>query len=160
MLLRHTVFRGVLGITLALAAMGASDEGRRYDALSHQMMCTCGCAQILGECNHVGCPNSGPMLAELRKDIGGGMGDRAILVAFSQEYGPESLASPLLTRFNQLAWWAPPMELLLGLIGALMMLRRWKRNRTPVPVAATSASVRSAEEQVRLERIRREAEIE
>ena len=45
--------------TLAVAvcfSLGASDAGVRYDKLNHQMMCSCGCGQVLGECNHVGCP--------------------------------------------------------------------------------------------------------
>ncbi len=116
----------LLAMGTAVAGTGASDMAGRYDALSHQMMCTCGCAQLLGECNHVGCPNSPGMLAKLHTDLAGGMGDRAILVAFEQEYGPTTLASPMLTRFNEAAWVVPPAVLILGLLGALLLLRRWK----------------------------------
>ena len=124
--------RAVLSVLLALgtlvAGTGASDMAGRYDALSHQMMCTCGCAQLLGECNHVGCPNSPGMLAALHTDLASGMGDHAILVAFEQEYGPTTLASPMLTRFNDAAWVVPPAVLILGLLGALVLLRRWKES--------------------------------
>jgi len=41
-----------LGVLLLL---GAGDNSRRIDRLGHQMMCVCGCNQILLECNHVGC---------------------------------------------------------------------------------------------------------
>ncbi len=143
----------MLAAAALLGAGGAADVAGRYNALSHQMMCTCGCAQLLGECNHVGCPNSPGMLARLRADVSGGMGDRAILASFAQNYGPESLASPLLTRFNQAAWVMPPAVLLLGLLGAIMLLRRGRdagRSRALTAAQPTPAQMDA------LARVRRE----
>ena len=34
----------------------------RAKALGTQLMCMCGCGQILTQCNHINCPSSGPML--------------------------------------------------------------------------------------------------
>ncbi len=141
-------------LLLVLGSAGASDMGGRYNALNHQMMCTCGCVQLLGECNHVGCPNSGPMLAVLHTDLSSGMGDHAVLADFAARYGPEALASPLLTRFNQLAWVMPPLVLILGLLGAVLLLRRWRARgllRPALPGKALTAQQASA-----LERVRRE----
>ena len=42
----------------SLVMLGASN----FDRLGHQLVCQCGCGQILLECNHVGCPVSGPMI--------------------------------------------------------------------------------------------------
>ena len=154
-----------LGILLALSSMlvstGASDMAGRYDALGHQMMCTCGCAQLLGECNHVGCPNSPGMLAKLHNDLAGGMGDRAILVAFEREYGPTTLASPMLTRFNEAAWVAPPAVLILGLLGALLLLRRWKESGLAAARASQVAEAARTPQQAQalagaMEKVRRE----
>ena len=50
-------------------SIGASDNGSRFNDLNHRLMCTCGCAQVLGECNHVGCPSRGTELAELSAAI-------------------------------------------------------------------------------------------
>src|SRR4051794_11508056 len=48
-----------LAIAVAVCfSLGATDAGKRYIDMNHRLMCTCGCAEILGECNHVGCPNS------------------------------------------------------------------------------------------------------
>ncbi len=48
-------------------SLGASDgSGSRIDKLSHRTMCTCGCAEILGECTHVGCTSSTQERALLR----------------------------------------------------------------------------------------------
>ncbi len=132
----HRAWGYLLALALGLGTLGASDIAGRYNALNHQMMCTCGCAQILGECNHVGCPNSGGMLKTLHTDLAAGMGDRAILMAFQQEYGPESLASPMFTRLNRAAWAVPWLTLLLGLLLALLWIRRWRGHRGPVSAAA------------------------
>lgn len=150
----HAGLSCVALLLLVGGSLGASDTGGRYNALSHQMMCTCGCVQLLGECNHVGCPNSGPMLAALHTDLSSGMGDHAILADFAGKYGPESLASPLLTRFNQLAWVMPPLVLILGLLGGTLLLRRW-RAREPLVSASSSVPV-TAQQAAALERVRRE----
>ncbi len=149
----------LLGLLLALALLvggtGASDLAGRYGALSHQTMCTCGCAQILGECNHVGCPNSTRMLRTLHTDLAGGMSDHAVLVAFAQEYGPTALASPLLTRFNETAWVVPPAVLILGLLLAVALLRRWRDN-AGVPVERGPAL--TGAQTAALARVRRDTE--
>ncbi len=51
----------LLGILIAVTA-GATDSSARFDKDSHEMMCGCSCNQLLGECNHVGCPDSPGML--------------------------------------------------------------------------------------------------
>lgn len=41
---------------LLLFMAGASNTADRYQQMGHhQLICTCGCGQILLECNHVGC---------------------------------------------------------------------------------------------------------
>ena len=150
----------VLGTTVASAA-GASQWAARYNTLSHQMMCTCGCAQLLGECNHVGCPNSPGMLKTLDADLSRGMGDHAILVDFAQSYGPTALASPLLTRFNEAAWVVPPVILMLGLLGALLLVRRWREGASVEQIRAQRSVLPPAEARMReaaLDRVRRETE--
>src|SRR5580704_12958630 len=42
---------------MVFAFLGASDPATRFNEIGHQMMCICGCNQILLECNHVGCPD-------------------------------------------------------------------------------------------------------
>lgn len=145
--------RLILAVALVLGTMGASNVAARSNALSHQMMCACGCNQLLGECNHMGCPDSPSMLAMLHTDVASGMSNRAILLAFEQQYGPTVLASPMFTRFNQAAWFVPPAMLLLGLLGAFLLLRRW-RGRT----RATAAPRAATPESETLARVRRETD--
>src|ERR1700755_1390533 len=100
-------------VVAAVVAFGAqaSDtaHGARYQKLSHAMMCPCGCNQLLGECNHVGCTYSDKMRSQLAASIDHGDDDTTIFHAFQDEYGPTALAAPMFTHFNQFSWWVPPV---------------------------------------------------
>src|ERR1700676_1781772 len=100
------------GQALALAiavcfTLGATDAGKRYNDLNHRLMCTCSCAEILGECNHVGCPNSTEELNLLRAGIDANDPDQKIFDAFVVKYGATVLAAPPASGFNLVAWIAP-----------------------------------------------------
>ena len=58
----------VIGLlTMLLLTLAPTDaQHARFTDLGHRMMCTCGCNQVLLECNHVGCTVSDKMSAELR----------------------------------------------------------------------------------------------
>ncbi len=84
----------LLGIAvLAIAFMGA-DVDARFNKLGHQMMCMCGCNQILLECNHVGCSYSERMRNELTAGLERGDSDSLVLQSFVQKYGNTVLAAP------------------------------------------------------------------
>jgi cytochrome c-type biogenesis protein CcmH len=104
-------------------------------------MCTCGCNQILLECNHVGCPNSEGMRGHLAKLVDTGMSDSAIYEDFAREYGHISVAAPVGGGFNRVAWIAPFVVLLLGLFGVAAVARKWRAQPAPAGAAATSGAV-------------------
>lgn len=134
---RMTQFAVAPTIAIALMlSMGASNPTVRYQGISHQLMCVCGCNEILAECNHDSCPDSPVELAELKADIGKGMSDHAIFAAFQAEYGPTVLAAPMLTRFNMVAWIVPPLLLLMGIFGVMGLVRKWRLRAAPVPAEA------------------------
>jgi cytochrome c-type biogenesis protein CcmH len=93
--------------------------------LNHRLMCTCGCAEILGECNHVGCPESGRELAELSAAIATGKSDKEILALFADKYGATVLAAPTTEGFNLVAWIAPFAVFAAALLGTVLLVRRW-----------------------------------
>ncbi len=156
------VARTALSLILVLGSlslsMGAADVTLREAKLGHRTMCTCGCAQLLGECNHVGCPNSPGMLKTLHADVAGGLSDHEILVDFQQKYGPAALASPLLTRFNQAAWFVPPAVLMLGLLGALVLIRRWRDSQLAEAAHAPAPTDLSPNQAAALARVRQDTE--
>jgi cytochrome c-type biogenesis protein CcmH/NrfF len=147
-----TALAPLLAAGAVLLSTGGNDIAGRMDALSHQMMCTCGCSELLGECTHLGCPNSGPMKAQLQQDLIAGMSNRGILMAFQTQWGSQVIASPMFTRFNQSAWVLPPAVLIFGLLAALLILRRWRNNHEAAPpVARPTQAQADALARVRLE---------
>ena len=121
-------FRSAQALALAAAvcfSMGASDSSARFHDLNHRLMCTCGCAQLLGECNHVGCTESGQELAELRADIATGMSDKEIFSQFTAKYGATVLAAPTTHGFDLVAWIAPFAVFGAALLGTILLIRRW-----------------------------------
>ena len=142
---------------LALAVvvfMGAGDDSARFKDLGHRMMCTCGCGQVLLECNHVGCQSSDKMRDQLLAalDKGGGNSDDLILQGFVQEYGPTVIAAPTATGFNRVAWIMPFVVLALGIAFAVHIVRSWK-NR-PEPALADGITIPQGSE---LDEFRRKA---
>ena len=146
---------------LFLGAVPTPDA--RFRDLGHRMMCTCGCGQILLECNHVGCKSSDKMRDQLMAAInrsggssdGGGSGaisDDLILQGFVQEYGPTVIAAPGATGFNRVAWIMPFLVLALGIAFAVHIVRSWK-NR-PEPALADGIVIPHSSE---LEAFRRKA---
>ena len=136
---------------LVAVTAGATDAAARYQKDSHEMMCGCGCNQLLGECNHVGCPASPGMLNELSASIARGESDDAIFHQFQDEYGPVVLASPMFTRFNHVAWIVPPVFLLLGIGCVLLVVRNWKMRTVPMPATPDTPEFAASRERIRRE---------
>jgi cytochrome c-type biogenesis protein CcmH len=140
---------------LAVVMLGANPSSR-FDKVGHQMMCACGCGQVLLECNHVGCPDSDRMIGELRSQISGGGSDEAILNWFTAKYGATILAAPIRGGFDNVAWIAPMAVFLLATVGVGFLVRMWTvRSGRRVPVSATGPDVGG---DALRERIRRETE--
>ena len=125
----------LLGVLVLLLA-GAGDDDARFDKLGHQMMCVCGCSQVLLECNHVGCEYSERMRGELTAALQRGDNDSLVLQSFVQKYGPTVLAAPTTTGFNRIAWIMPFVVLTLGVALVIVLVRLWRRRVQPLAVAA------------------------
>jgi len=152
--------RAVEACVLAVAicfSLGATDASARFNNLGHRLMCTCGCAQLLGECNHVGCPESGRERNELTAAIASGLSDQQILDAFAAKYGETVLAAPPTKGFDLVAWIAPFAVFAAALLGTILLIRRWGGlgGKTQAATAGETAALDPAEQE-RMERIRRE----
>jgi cytochrome c-type biogenesis protein CcmH/NrfF len=111
--------------------IGAGDDSARFKDLGHRMMCTCGCGQVLLECNHVGCQSSDKMRNQLLAALDKGNNDDLILQGFVQEYGPTVIAAPTATGFNRVAWIMPFVALALGIAFVVYVVRSWKNRPEP-----------------------------
>src|SRR5271154_3111207 len=105
--------QAILLVAAIILTTAAADPTARFDKLGHQIMCSCGCNQILLECNHVSCPLSGPMRQELQAGIDRGDNNSLIFQSFVQKYGPTVLAAPSAEGFNLVAWIMPFAVLIL-----------------------------------------------
>jgi cytochrome c-type biogenesis protein CcmH/NrfF len=151
---RNVFLRGsqlaLLGILIALT-VGATDASARFDKDSHEMMCVCSCNQLLGECNHVGCPDSDSMRVQLASLIAKGDSDDSIFHQFQEQYGPVVLAAPRFTRFNHLAWIMPPLILFLGIAVVLLIVRNWRLRTVPMPAVPDTAAFNATRDRIRRE---------
>lgn len=127
--MRRILLLTVIAVS-ALGLLGAGDM-RRFEKLGHELICTCGCNQILLECNHVGCPSSSAMRDELTAELKKANADNdAVLQTFVTKYGPTVLAAPTTTGFNRVAWVMPFAVFVTGIVAVVMVTRVWKQ-RTP-----------------------------
>ncbi|HEY2466372.1 MAG TPA: cytochrome c-type biogenesis protein CcmH [Terracidiphilus sp.] len=132
-------------------SVGASDPSARYDHLNHQLMCSCGCGQVLGECNHVGCPDSPVQLAELRTAMSAGMTDQQILSSFAAKYGATVLAAPTTHGFDLVAWIAPFAVFLAALLGTILLVRHWSVGRKNATQPANTPEMDALRDRIRRE---------
>src|SRR5271154_6274334 len=114
---------------------GAGDPATRFTELGHQLMCICGCNQILLECNHVGCPDSDGMRNELAAQVTRGDSDSLVQQAFVQKYGPTVLAAPTTTGFNRTAWVVPFAALFFGFGLVVLVIRGWRNQPSTSPAS-------------------------
>jgi cytochrome c-type biogenesis protein CcmH/NrfF len=151
---RIPLFKTAQALLLALAvcfSMGATDAGSRFNDLGHRLMCTCGCSQLLGECNHVGCPESGRERNELTAAIASGLSDTDVLASFSTKYGATVLAAPTTHGFDLVAWIAPFAVFAAALLGTILLVRHWSVGRTQATAPASSPEMDALRERVRRE---------
>jgi len=143
-------------------SLGAANPVSRQNTLSHQVMCQCGCAQLLGECDHVGCPDRDKELSELTTDMAAGLTDQQIMDAFVAKYGATVLAAPTTKGFDLVAWVAPFAVFAAALLGTILLIRRWGGLGFERRAQAAGAVAQPADpaEQKRLDRVRRETGFE
>jgi len=122
---------------MAIMFMGA-DVDARFNKLGHQLMCMCGCNQVLLECNHVGCAYSDRMRNELTAGLERGDNDSLVLQSFVQKYGNTVLAAPTSSGFNVIAWIMPFAVFVLASAMAVWLVRLWKARPVAQPVARPS----------------------
>lgn len=141
---RGKAAQAILLSAAVFALLGAGDPATRFNEIGHQMMCICGCNQILLECNHVGCPASDGMRNELMASLTRGDSDSLVEQGFVQKYGPTVLAAPTARGFDRAAYIIPFAALFLGFGLIALVIRSWK-NRPAPAIADGLTPVRGAE---------------
>jgi cytochrome c-type biogenesis protein CcmH len=146
--------KSLQAVALAVAVcftLGATDASSRFTNLNHRLMCTCGCSELLGECNHVGCQSSGQELDELSAGIAGGKSDKEILASFAVKYGATVLAAPTTQGFDLVAWIAPFAVFAAALLGTILLVRRWTVDKADSVAQASDPATEALRAQIRRE---------
>jgi cytochrome c-type biogenesis protein CcmH len=156
---QHKLVHVFLLTAAVFALLGAGDPAARFGELGHQIMCICGCNQILLECNHVGCPASDGMRNELMAALGRGDSDSLVEQSFVQKYGPTVLAAPPTTgAVNQAAWIMPGIALIAGFCTVVFVIRAWKSKPAPAIADGVRPIIGAELEQFR-EQARKETDL-
>jgi cytochrome c-type biogenesis protein CcmH/NrfF len=159
---RRKFFQVLSVCILAVVMLGASgsDSSARYGRIGHNLMCVCGCGQVLLECNHVGCPDSSRMISELQDQLAGANGtgaDSLVLNWFVAKYGATVLAAPIRGGFDVVAWILPLSLFVFGIFGTALVVRAWSQRRGAVAGAHNFQVQMPLDDAIR-EKIRRETE--
>ena len=143
-------------LSVVAAPLLASAAVAAFDKVGHQLVCQCGCNQILLECNHVGCPVSPVMIRELQGQIASGLSSTGVFNWFVSKYGAIVLAAPIRGGFDVVAWITPFVVLALGTLGVVWLVKFWHHRGSHLqPAFAESSPEGPASDQLRA-RIRQE----
>lgn len=125
-------------VTALLLLMGADNDTTRYNAIGGKIMCTCGCAELLLKCDHVGCQYSDRMIRDLKANLQAHPKDEDVLQWFRENWGAIAVVEPRTHGLDLLAWVMPPVVLALGLGLVLIVVRTWRMR----PAEAAAADVK------------------
>lgn len=112
---------------------GHAQQTDRAKAVSRRLMCMCGCGQVLGECNHIGCPSRDPMIRDVDRKVASGVSDDLIVQGFVQQYGEKVLSEPPAHGFNWLAWLMPVFVTGAGFLVVRAVIARWHHPAATLP---------------------------
>ncbi|MFZ0035944.1 MAG: cytochrome c-type biogenesis protein CcmH [Candidatus Acidiferrales bacterium] len=130
-----------LVLSLLVVPLAVAQQSDRAKSLSMRMMCVCGCNQILGVCNHVGCTYSHDMLREIDTRVGRSESDDLIVQNFVQEYGAAVLLLPAAKGFNLWMWLMPIIAVIGGIVVVRFALVHWRRKAAEVAPSRVSADL-------------------
>lgn len=139
-LLRRKAVPFFFAALLTVVSPALAQDTPRGKALAQKLMCVCGCNQLLGACNHVDCPYSGPMIKEVNAAVTRNESDDLTLQGFVQEYGPNVLSEPPAKGFNWVAWIVPIVAPLLALYLVWELVRRWRLRAALSPAGGPGVS--------------------
>jgi cytochrome c-type biogenesis protein CcmH len=120
---------------MVVLLMGADNQEARFQKLGSKIMCTCGCAEMLLQCDHVGCPSSDRMRSELRTNVQTMSSDEGVLDWFRTTWGVTAVVEPRTHGFELVAWILPAAGLGLGFLLVIILIRNWKLRSAPVAAA-------------------------
>ena len=123
-----------------MALPAANTYAATVEDVANQLICQCGCTQVLSKCAEPVCGTLEEMKGLIRQKLDQGQTQQEIVRSFVAQYGEKVLSSPSKTGFNLTVWLAPIAAILLGgvVIYATVkkMLRRGDEQRVEITTVA------------------------
>lgn len=133
--------RLLLAIVICASLAAPAQDEERYRDLGNKIQCSCGCNQILLQCNHVGCPNSAGMIRELRTAVTTYKNDEDVLNWFRRSYGMTIVVAPATHGFELMIWVVPPLIILSAFALVFFLIQEWRARATPAPVVGVDSKM-------------------
>ena len=133
--------RLLLALIICISLAAAAQDDERYRDLGNKIQCSCGCNQILLQCNHVGCPNSAGMIRELRTAVTTYKNDEDVLNWFRRSYGMTIVVAPATHGFELMIWVVPPLIILCAFALVFFLIQQWRERATPAPAAGVDPKI-------------------
>jgi cytochrome c-type biogenesis protein CcmH len=129
MLREHSIRLGLVVFLMAVVAPAWAQEGTLdVRKLADEIICTCGCAATLNNCqNSMTCNEAVKHKAELREMVEQGMSKAEIFDRMVEKYGETILAAPTKRGFNLTAWVTPFAAVFAGGLLVVVVVRKWTR---------------------------------
>lgn len=119
---------GLLLIMVFLALPAATTYAATVEDVANQLICQCGCTQVLSKCAEPVCATREEMKGLIREKLNQGQTQQEIIQSFVAQYGEKVLASPSKTGFNLTVWLAPIAALLLGGVVVYLNIKKLLRH--------------------------------
>lgn len=110
----------------ALLSVRAEANTLRMEDVANELICQCGCNNVLGVCEMTGWAI--PAKELIQEKIDQGLSKAQVIAYFVEEYGTKILAAPPKKGFNLTAWVTPFVMIGAGAILILILLRIWIRS--------------------------------
>lgn len=139
----------VLSLALASVALAAQSSADVEHDIGNKVYCQCGCVTSLNTCPHLNCEMKASMSKIIQAGLAKGKTEPAILQDLVDQYGEKVLAAPPARGFNLTAWILPGLGLIIGLLVAIAIVRRWHRPalEAAAPAAPVDDNLRAAVEE-------------
>jgi cytochrome c-type biogenesis protein CcmH len=136
-----------IAIFIALATLfPIRADAASLSDVSKQLVCQCGCTQILDSCNHISCMVRDVMNAAISQQLSEGQSEAQITQFFVDRYGEQVLAALPKRGFNLVAWLLPFAVILVGGGAIYFAIRRWVRRDGQPPVSVNAETTVEDEE--------------
>jgi len=140
-----------MAVVLCCSALAFAEDDKRYNDIGNKIQCSCGCAQILIKCNHVGCQSSDTMIRQLRTALATYSNEEDVLNWFRRNYGMTVVVEPARHGFELTIWVVPPLLVAAALLLVFLIIQKWRMRTVPVAAPPVDPHLEALRERARKE---------